>query len=63
MQWNLFSPKVIRIEETMKKENYLDVLNKKLKSSEKQLGLGHRLILTQDNDRKRTSLLIQSWLK
>lgn len=46
----------LRIKWTVQKETYLDVLKKNLKTSVKQLGLGHRWIFIQDMTDSKTGI-------
>ena len=46
---------------TMKKEQYIKILNNIRQSAEK-LGLGHQWTFQQDNDPKHTAKVVKKWL-
>jgi len=67
MLWGCFSSSgtgnLVRVEGTMKKEDYCNILSNNLKDSAMNLRLGRRWTFMHDNDPKHTSLLVQKWLK
>ena len=45
------------------KENYLDVLKQRLKTSVRKLKFGRKWVFQMDNDPKHTSKVVAKWLK
>lgn len=67
MLWGCFAANgtgnLCQVEGIMKKEDYLNILEKNLKTSAKNLKLGRAWVFQQDNDPKHTSKLVASWLE
>lgn len=66
MLWGCFAANgtgdLQRVNGTMKKEDYLHILQHNLKSSARRLGLGHSWVSQEDNDPKHTSKVVKEWL-
>lgn len=66
MLWGCFAANgtgaLQRVNGTMKKEDYLHILQHSLKSSAWRLGLGRSWVFQQDNDPKHTSKVVKEWL-
>lgn len=54
--------KLVFIESTMRKEEYLDILESNLLPSVEKLGLDNDWIFQQDNDPKHTAKIVKRWL-
>lgn len=66
MVWGCMSAagvgKLVFVESTMRKEDYLKILKQNLKESVKILGLGVPWTFQQDNDPKHTAIIVKNWL-
>lgn len=51
-----------KVNGTMKKEDYLQILQENIKSSARRLGFGCSWEFQQDNDPKHTSKVVKEWL-
>ena len=64
MLWACFAASGIgalqKVNGIMKEEDYLQILQEKLKSSARRLGLGHSWVFQQDNDTKHTSKVVKN---
>ena len=58
----LFSAVLKKVLGITKEEDYLQILQKKLKSSVRRLGLGCSWVFQHDNDPKHTSKVVKEWL-
>ena len=67
MVWGCFAAngtgRLQKIDGTMRKEDYLEILQDNLKTSAKDLNLGKNWVFQQDNDPKHTSKVVSDWLK
>ena len=67
MYWACFAAsgpgRLVKVEGTMDKHQYVDILENNLKVSARELNLGRRWSFVQDNDSKHTSKLATSWFK
>ena len=54
--------KLVFIESTMKKEDYVKILQENVGPSVQKLGLQQNWIFQQDNDPKHTSKIVKEWL-
>ena len=52
-----------KIDGITRQENYLDILKQNLKTSVRNLNLGHKWVFQMDNDPKHTSKDVAKWLK
>ena len=52
-----------KIDGTMRKENYVDILKQHLKTSVRKLKIGREWVFQMDNDPKHTSNVVAKWLK
>uniref|UniRef100_A0A673X6X6 PH and SEC7 domain-containing protein 1-like n=1 Tax=Salmo trutta TaxID=8032 RepID=A0A673X6X6_SALTR len=52
-----------KIDGIMRKENYVDILKQRLKTSVRKLKLGRKWVFQMDNDPKHTSKVVAKWLK
>ena len=52
-----------KIDGTMRKRNYVDILKQHLKTSVRKLKLGCKWVFQMDNDPKHTSKVVSKWLK
>ena len=52
-----------KIDGIMMYENYVDILKKHLKTSDRKLKLGRKWVFQMDNDAKHTSKVVAKWLK
>ncbi|KAK3527957.1 hypothetical protein QTP86_013020 [Hemibagrus guttatus] len=53
---------VITVNGTMKKEQYIKILNNNIRQSAEKLGLGHQWTFQHDNDSKHTAKVVKKWL-
>ena len=52
-----------KIDDTMRKENYVHILKQHLKTSVRKLKLGQKWVFQMDIDPKHTSKVVAKWLK
>ena len=52
-----------KIDDIMRKDNYVDILKQHLKTSVWKLKLGRKWVFQMDNDPKHTSKVVAKWLK
>ncbi|KAI4898031.1 hypothetical protein NFI96_003273 [Prochilodus magdalenae] len=66
MFWGCFSANgpgnLIAVNGTMKKEQYIKILNNNIRQSAEKLGLGNRWTFQHDNDPKHTAKVVKKWL-
>ncbi|KAK3512236.1 hypothetical protein QTP70_001090 [Hemibagrus guttatus] len=66
MFWGCFSAggpgNLITVNGTMKKEQYIGILNNNIRQSAEKLGLGHQWTFQHDNDPKHTAKVVKKWL-
>ncbi|KAK3536481.1 hypothetical protein QTP86_013806 [Hemibagrus guttatus] len=66
MFWGCFSAggpgNLITVNGTMKKEQYITILNNNIRQSAEKLGLGHQWTFQHDNDPKHTAKVVKKWL-
>ncbi|KAK3560358.1 hypothetical protein QTP86_006443 [Hemibagrus guttatus] len=66
MFWGCFSAggpgNLIKVNGTMKKEQYIKILNNNIRQSAEKLGLGHQWTFQHDNDPKHTAKVVKKWL-
>ena len=55
--------KLQKVDGTVRKVQYIEILKHNLKSSARQLRLGRKWIFQQDNDPKRTAHVVKNWLR
>ncbi|KAK3531021.1 hypothetical protein QTP70_007870 [Hemibagrus guttatus] len=53
---------LIKVNGTMKKEQYIKILNNNIRQSAEKLGLGHQWTFQHDNDPKHTAKVVKKWL-
>ncbi|KAK3518577.1 hypothetical protein QTP70_004094 [Hemibagrus guttatus] len=53
---------LITVNGTMKKEQYIKILNNNIRQSAEKLGLGHQWTFQHDNDPKHTAKVVKKWL-
>ncbi|KAK3570650.1 hypothetical protein QTP86_024562 [Hemibagrus guttatus] len=53
---------LITVNGTMKKEQYIKILNNNIRKSAEKLGLGHQWTFQHDNDAKHTAKVVKKWL-
>ncbi|KAK3569061.1 hypothetical protein QTP86_021529 [Hemibagrus guttatus] len=53
---------LITVNGTMKKEQYIKILNNNIRQSVEKLGLGHQWTVQHDNDPKHTAKVVKKWL-
>ncbi|KAK3568239.1 hypothetical protein QTP86_002003 [Hemibagrus guttatus] len=52
---------LITVNGTMKKEQYIKILNNNIRQSAEELGLGHQWTFQPDNDPKHTAKVVKKW--
>ncbi|KAK3574928.1 hypothetical protein QTP86_019810, partial [Hemibagrus guttatus] len=52
---------LITVNGTMKKEQYIKILNNNIRQSAEKLGLGHQWTFQHDNDPKQTAKVVKKW--
>ncbi|KAI4895152.1 hypothetical protein NFI96_027349 [Prochilodus magdalenae] len=66
MFWGCFSANgpgnLLAVNGTMKKEQYIKILNNNIRQSAEKLGLGNRWTFQHDNDPKHTAKVVKKWL-
>lgn len=67
MFWGSFSASgpgsLVKIDGTMKKEQYLEILQKNIRQDAEKLHLGPNWVLQQDNDPKHTAKIVKKWFE
>uniref|UniRef100_A0AAZ3RVB6 Tc1-like transposase DDE domain-containing protein n=1 Tax=Oncorhynchus tshawytscha TaxID=74940 RepID=A0AAZ3RVB6_ONCTS len=67
MSWGCFAAggtgALHKIDGIMRKENYVDILKRHLKTSVRKLKLGRKWVFQMNNDPKHTSKVVAKWLK
>ncbi|KAK3561467.1 hypothetical protein QTP86_003888 [Hemibagrus guttatus] len=53
---------LITVNGTMKKEQYIKILNNNIRQSAEKLGLGHQWTFQHDNNPKHTAKMVKKWL-
>ncbi|KAK3517093.1 hypothetical protein QTP86_004153, partial [Hemibagrus guttatus] len=66
MFWGCFSAggpgNLITVNGTMKKEQYIKILNNNIRQSAEKLGLGHQWTFQHDNDPNHTAKVVKKWI-
>uniref|UniRef100_A0A3B4UQ54 Tc1-like transposase DDE domain-containing protein n=1 Tax=Seriola dumerili TaxID=41447 RepID=A0A3B4UQ54_SERDU len=66
MLWGCFSANapgsLITVNSTMKKEQYIKMLNNNIRQSAEKLGFGHQWTFQHNNDPKHTAKVVKKWL-